>query len=63
MYHCVSCGLEVRHQRWQLGFKTCLDCGELEARQYRHTIVPLAKSNYQPIRDLSLLRQLNKYAQ
>jgi ribosomal protein L37AE/L43A len=60
--HCVTCGREVAVARWALGFHFCLDCGELRARAYKHCIVPMAKSNYQPVTDLSTLKQLNKYA-
>jgi len=62
MYNCVSCGKDVAKARWALGFHFCLGCGELRARAYKHCIVPLAKSNYQPITDLNTLKQLNKYA-
>jgi hypothetical protein len=41
---------------------TCLVCGEKQARAFKHCIVPMAKSNYQPITDLNTLKQLNKYA-
>jgi hypothetical protein len=60
--HCVCCGQEVIKARWALGFHTCLQCGERKARQFKHCIVPLAKSNYQPVTDLNTLKQLNKYA-
>lgn len=57
--HCVCCGEEVPPQRAQLGYKTCLVCGEKQARQHRHTIAPLPKSNYVVFTDLSLLKGLN----
>ena len=38
---------------------TCAQCGEQAARQVKHTIAPLNKSNYMHIRDLSQLKQLN----
>lgn len=38
---------------------TCDKCGEAAARQVKHTIAPLNKSNYMHIRDLSQLKQLN----
>ena len=60
--HCVCCGHEVAAARWVLGFHLCLACGELRARAHKHCIVPMAKSNYQPITDLQTLKQLNKYA-
>lgn len=62
MYYCVCCSDEVQAPRWKLGLHTCLLCGEKRARQRRHTIVPMAKSNYQPIVDLDILKQLNKYS-
>ena len=62
MYYCVCCGDSVQTARWRLGFHTCLRCGERKAKEYKHCIVPLAKSNYQPITDLNTLKQLNKYA-
>lgn len=62
MYNCVSCGQEVAKARWNLGFHFCLHCGEQRARAFKHCIVPMAKSNYQPITDLNILKQLNKYA-
>jgi hypothetical protein len=62
MFYCVCCSNDVLPARWRLGFHTCLPCGEKQARERKHTIVPLAKSNYQPVTDLTLLKQLNKYA-
>jgi len=64
VYYCVNinCMEDVNPLRWQLGRHTCLVCGEKAAKAVKHCIVPLAKSNYQPITDLSLLKQLNKYA-
>ncbi len=62
MYDCVVCADTINPLRFNLGFKTCLKCGEVLARKRKHTIVPMAKSNYQPITDLSLLKQLNKYS-
>jgi ribosomal protein L37AE/L43A len=62
MYNCVACGQEVAKARWSLGFHFCMQCGELRAKAHKHCIVPMAKSNYQPITDLNTLKQLNKYA-
>ena len=62
IYYCVNCSNEVNPKRWFLGYKTCISCGETLARSFKHCIVPLAKSNYQPITDLNTLKQLNKYA-
>lgn len=42
-----------------LGYNTCLPCGDKEARKVRHTIVPMNKSNYIVVTDVTILRQLN----
>lgn len=57
--YCVKCSESVNPNRWNLGFKTCLSCGEKVARSFKHCIVPLHKSNYQPITDLSMLKGIN----
>lgn len=60
---CTSCyAVRVPPLRSRLGYTTCLDCGEKQARATRHTIVPMAKSNYVLVTDLTLLKGLNKYA-
>lgn len=48
MYYC-TCGEPVPQKRWQLGYKTCLSCGEQRAREHKHCIVPMHKSNYIPV--------------
>lgn len=60
--YCVNCGEPVVAARWNLGYHFCLPCGDKHARAYKHCIVPLAKSNYQPVTDLNTLKMLNKYA-
>lgn len=59
MTPCSKCGEDVPPLRAQLGYRTCLSCGEYQARQHRHTIAPLPKSNYMVFTDLSLLKGLN----
>jgi ribosomal protein L37AE/L43A len=56
---CIRCGDEVETKRYELGYHTCLLCGEEEARSYKHTIVPMPKSNYIVITDYELLKGLN----
>jgi hypothetical protein len=34
-------------------------CGEKEALQVKHTVVPMNKSNYIAVTDLEMLKQLN----
>lgn len=58
-----KCGERVSPKRYALGYRTCLVCGEKEARQVKHTVVPIAKSNYTVVTDYSLLSGLNKHAQ
>jgi hypothetical protein len=62
MYYCVKCSDDVNPMRWKLNIHLCLVCGEALARTVRHTIVPLAKSNYVAVRDPQMLKQLNKYS-
>ena len=56
---CIECDEYVPILRWRLGYRTCLQCGEVQARQVKHTIAPMPKSNYILITDLSLLKGLN----
>lgn len=45
---CRICDDDVHPQRWLLGYRVCLLCGEEAARDERRswTIAPLHKSNY-----------------
>lgn len=56
---CVRCGDGVPDKRYALGFVTCLKCGEYEAKQVRHCVVPMNKSNYIVVSDIIVLSQLN----
>lgn len=59
---CKTCHTNsIPTARAQLGYTTCLPCGEKVASKVRHTIVPMAKSNYVVVRDPALLKGLNKY--
>jgi hypothetical protein len=40
-------------------FGGCLECGEKNALNYKHCIVPMPKSNYIVVTDLELLKGLN----
>jgi hypothetical protein len=57
---CHHCDQLIMPARSALGYDTCLPCGEKEARQVRHTIVPMHKSNYIVVSDLSLLAQITR---
>jgi ribosomal protein L37E len=56
---CVRCGDDVEDRRYNIGYKTCLFCGEEEARLVKHCSVPLSKSNYILVTDVNMLKQLN----
>jgi hypothetical protein len=56
---CPRCGDDIDPRRTALGYRLCLPCGETRAREVRHTIAPLPKSNYMVFTDLSLLKGLN----
>ena len=56
---CIKCGDKVTDKRYELGYHTCLSCGEKEAKSYKHTIVPMPKSNYIVVTDMALLIGLN----
>lgn len=48
--YCRRCGEEYPKRRADLGYSTCLPCGEREARAVRHTIMPAySKGAYQLI--------------
>ena len=56
---CLACGEEFSPKRRKIGYTLCLPCGDQKARQTKHTIAPMNKSNYMFITDLSILKQLN----
>lgn len=58
MATCRLCNKPYSPARKQLGIDTCFKCGELEAKQVRHTIAPLNKSNYMVLSP-DELKQLN----
>jgi len=59
MNQCSQCGDTLSQGRYNLGYRTCLTCGEVVALKYKHCIVPMPKSNYIVVTDLSLLKGLN----
>lgn len=44
--YCLVCGEPFSSIRAGLGYNTCLQCGEKKAKEVKHCIVPLPKSNY-----------------
>ena len=56
----TNCDELVDEERIRItGYDTCLTCGEAEAEQRRHTVVPMHKSNYVPVTNLLDLRGIN----
>jgi ribosomal protein L37AE/L43A len=56
---CRSCGDEYSVNRWKLGYKFCLPCGEGIAKQIVRTVVPMHKSNYVMLTDMADLKGIN----
>ena len=56
---CIKCGNHVLQARWRLGYIHCLKCGEVVARETKHTIAPMHKSNYMVITNKLDLQGLN----
>ena len=59
MAMCVSCGDYFTDRRLALGYRTCLDCGDAEARTMTWCTAPINKSNYMLISNPAELAQLN----
>lgn len=56
---CIHCGEVFALARYNLSYRTCLDCGAISASRVTHCIVPLNKSNYVLVTDATILTQLN----
>jgi hypothetical protein len=54
-----DCEQYVNPHRVKLGYMTCMKCGEHIAKQVKHTVAPINKSNYYFISDPETLKQLN----
>lgn len=60
MRPCMICySNEVPTQRWAIGYKTCMPCGEAAARTVKRTVVPMHKSNYVLLTDTDDLKGIN----
>tara|TARA_R110002126_G_scaffold15970_2_gene64616 strand:+ start:1842 stop:2048 length:207 start_codon:yes stop_codon:yes gene_type:complete len=48
-----KCGDEFPMARWTLGYRTCLKCGDADAKRVRKgwTVAPMHKSNYMLMTD------------
>jgi hypothetical protein len=56
---CLQCGDEFAWARFKLGYKVCKLCGDKLAHNVRRTVVPMHKSNYMMITDLTDLKGIN----
>lgn len=58
---CISCGEQYFTERWSLGYRTCLLCGEEASVVARRdwTVAPMHKSNYMLITDRADLLGIN----
>lgn len=59
MAHCSQCGETYPLARYNLGYRTCLECGDAVARTVRYLSAPINKSNYMLITNLDDLKGLN----
>ena len=57
---CQECGEEYNYNRNKLKYRTCLECGEIQARQVIHCTVPMPKSSYVVITNKADLLHLNQ---
>lgn len=58
---CMMCGEYLSRGRWELGYRTCLACGEAQAVEERLSwcVVPMHKSNYFFCTDKADLKGIN----
>ena len=56
---CIECGESFQHERKAIGYDTCTQCGDEDARLVKHTIVPMHKSNYVVVSDKADLKGIN----
>lgn len=59
---CIYCDAPFPTARADLGYQSCLQCGEAVARQHKHTVIPLHKQGYMAFtgRDaLDVVKQIN----
>jgi hypothetical protein len=59
MIKCVSCNATVHPLRLEIGINTCISCGDKQAKQRKHCIVPMHKSNYIVVTDRDDLVRIN----
>ena len=55
----TDCDEQVSPARFNLGYPTCLKCGEVSAGKRKFTVVPMHKSNYVVISNKQELKGIN----
>jgi ribosomal protein L37AE/L43A len=58
-FTCNKCGEHIPTSRHVLGYKTCMPCGETEARKVKHCVAPMHKSNYMLFTRIEDLKGIN----
>jgi ribosomal protein L37AE/L43A len=56
---CKLCGDTYDLGRLNIGYAICMPCGNEIAKSVKRTVVPMNKSNYMMVTDMSILKQLN----
>jgi ribosomal protein L37AE/L43A len=58
---CKLCGDTYNEERFRIGYAVCLPCGNDLAKKLntKRTVVPMNKSNYMMVTDMTILKQLN----
>ena len=58
--HCADCTTPYNPARAALGIPYCMPCGEKRSEEVVRTVVPMHKSNYVLVTDLTLLPMLTR---
>ena len=58
---CKLCGNTYAAERLAIGYAICMPCGDDLASKVntKRTVVPMNKSNYMMVTDMTILKQLN----
>ncbi len=56
---CMLCGEAFALKRREIGYLVCLKCGDTQAHEVKHCVVPIDKSSYMLVTDRNTLKQLN----
>jgi ribosomal protein L37AE/L43A len=58
---CKLCGMTYAAERLAIGYAICMPCGDDLATKVntKRTVVPMNKSNYMMVTDMTILKQLN----